>query len=130
MEKAQQILECLRNHPDILEKYKLTKSDLYIAHVAVVDCVFRKERQFEDQFKQRLNPKPRYRRKRGRKSQKKCRKNRLAKRKDLIIQAHIDAPCPYPGAHFDWREKHIRKKGYDIHDLNSYSFNDILQLED
>ena len=127
MEKAQQILECLRNHPDILQKYGLTKSDLYIAHIAVVECVFRKERQFEDQFKQRLNPKPKYRGKRGRKSQKKCRKNRLAKRKDLKIQA-IDTL--YHGAHLDWREKHIRTKGYDIHDLNSYSFNHILQLED
>jgi hypothetical protein len=126
MEKAEQILECLRNHIDILEKYGLTSYDLKIAHVAVVDCVFRKERQFEDNFKQSLNPKPRYRRKRGRKSQKKCRKNRLAKRKDLKIQARIDAPYPHP--HLDWREKHIRKKGYDIHDLNS--FNDILQLED
>ena len=128
MEKAQQILVCLRNHPDILEKYGLTKNDLYIAHVAVVDCVFRKERQFEDQFKQRLNPKPKYRGKRGRKSQKKCRKNRLVKRKDLKIQARIDTL--YPNPHLDWREKHIRTKGYDIHDLNSYSFNDILQLED
>lgn len=128
MEKAQQILECLRNHLDILEKYGLTKNDLYIAHVAVVDCVFRKECKFEDQFKQRLNPKPKYRGKRGRKSQKKCRKNRLAKRKDLKIQARRDTL--YPNPHLDWREKHIRKKGYDIHDLNSYSFNDILQLND
>ena len=119
MEKAEQILECLRNHPEILEKYGLTSDDLNSAHIAVVECVFRK---------QRLNPKPKYRRKRGRKSQKKCRKNRLAKRQDLIVQARIDAS--YPNPHLDWREEHIRTKGYDIHDLNSYSFNDILQLED
>jgi len=128
MEKAQQILECLRNHPEILEKYSLTNDDLNIAHIAVVDCIFKRGCQLEDNFKQSLNPKPKYRGKRGRKSQKTCRKNRLAKRKDLKIQARIDAPYPHP--HLDWREKHIKTKGYDIHDLNSYSFNDILQLED
>lgn len=128
MEKAEQILVCLCNHIEILEKYGITSDDLKIAHIAVVDCIFKRECQLEDNFKQSLNPKPRYRRKRGRKSQKKCRKNRLAKRQDLIRQARIDAPYPHP--HLDWREKHIKTKGYDIHDLNSYSFNDILQLED
>ena len=128
MEKAEQILECLRNHPDILRNSDITSDDLNIAHIAVLNCIFKRECQLKDQFKQSLNPKPRYRRKHGRKSQKKCRKNRLAKRQKLIMQARINSPYPHP--HLDWRETHIRTKGYDIHDLNSYSFNDILQLED
>ncbi len=127
MDKAQQILECLRNHIDILEKYGLTSDDLNIAHSAVESIAKQNQLKLR-QLEWRLNPKPKYRRKRGRKSQKKCRKNRLAKRQDLIVQARIDAS--YPNPHLDWREEHIRTKGYDIHDLNSYSFNDILQLED
>jgi hypothetical protein len=128
MDKAQQILECLNNHIDILEKYGLTNDDLYSAHSAVVESIAKQNQLKLRQLEWRLNTKPKYRRKRGRKSQKKCRKNRLAKRQDLIVQARIDAS--YPNPHLDWRETHIRTKGYDIHDLNSYLFNDILQLED
>jgi hypothetical protein len=128
MEKAQQILECLNNHIDILEKYGLTSYGLKIAHSAVVESIAKQNQLKLRHLEWHLNPKPKYRRKRGRKSQKKCRKNRLAKRQDLIVQARIDAS--YPNPHLDWRETHIRTKGYDIHDLNSYLFNDILQLED
>lgn len=43
MDKALQILECLRNHPDILEKYNLTRYDLNIAHIAVLNRIFKRE---------------------------------------------------------------------------------------
>jgi hypothetical protein len=45
MEKAQQILECLRNHIDILEKYGLTSDDLKIAHIAVLNRIFKRKDQ-------------------------------------------------------------------------------------
>jgi hypothetical protein len=129
MEKAQQILECLRNPIDILEKYGLTSDDLNIAHSAVVESIAKQNQLKLQQLEwRRINTYLGHKRPRGRKSQKKCRKNRLAKRKHLLWQAQRDAPYPHP--HLDWRETHIRTKGYDIHDLNSYSFNDILQLED
>ena len=120
MEKTLHILEQQSNNIAVLEKCGLTESDLSIAHIAVFESIAKQNR---------VNaPQTRYRRKRGRESLKKCRKNKLAKRMDLIIQARIDAPYPRP--HLDWREKHIRTKGYDMYDLNSYSFNDILELED
>ena len=120
MKKTLHILKLLSDNIDVLEKYGLTESDLSIAHIAVFESIAKQNR---------VNaPQTRYRRNRGRESRKKCRKNKLAKRMDLIIQTRKDAS--YPHAHLDWREKHIRTKGYDMYDLNSYSFNDILELED
>jgi len=129
MEKTQEILEYLRNHPDILRNSDITSDDLNIAHSAVVESIAKQNQLKLRQLEwRRINTYLGHKRPRGRKSQKKCRKNRLAKRQKLIVQARINAPYPHP--HLDWRETHIRTKGYDIHDLNSYSFNDILQLED
>jgi predicted alpha/beta superfamily hydrolase len=129
METVQRILECLRNHPDILGNYGITSDDLYSAYSAVVESIAKQNQLKLRQLEwRRINIYLGHKRPRGRKSQKKCRKNRLAKRKKLIVQARINAP--YPNPHLDWRETHIKTKGYDIHDLNSYSFNDILQLED